>query len=524
MSYKTAKYITLWSKTGVFSKGMIDNTQNLYLNEWASPYLRNARLDWQSIIIRPWHTLAKELTAWSYPKGIGSYLQSTASNDRIVIRHNQDTTKKLVTLTEALVLAEIDTSTDIASDNKMTFLNIANVIYCMNWVDEFWKLSWTTYTTPATWIANFSPSFGVSFNGSHWASGWSDNPNIVYKSVADDYEDFSSAWSDTFTFQETITWLSANNQALFYFTNNTIAVTWTWDITDTAWTITYANRWLEVKEWAVNHYSIVEAWNRIFFLTPSNKINIVAKWQSIDWFEVMELSERKYAWISTIMSMLDKDQIDSFWYFLPKDNLIKWFLKSDWASFNDVCIIYDIIKDAFLVDWQKYFYDWLNFKWKNYTLSMIEAKVYQDEYGQDDEDSIIPFEYWTKEFYISEPTYKKIFRETRTLLDINELAWLQQEIYIDWWSKDLKTAYGDNITINIWWIWTDAIWENPIWESWEEPTMEEIYILRTKWNLNIRGRKIQFRFTNNTLAWKVRLKAISVKIEWLPGLTSNLTT
>jgi hypothetical protein len=62
---------------------------------------------------------------------------------------------------------------------------------------------------------------------------------------------------------------------------------------------------------------------------------------------------------------------------------------------------------------------------------MIEPKVYQDEINQDDEDAGIEFEYWTKEFYISEPTYKKILWETRTLLDINELAEPTQEIWID---------------------------------------------------------------------------------------------
>lgn len=62
---------------------------------------------------------------------------------------------------------------------------------------------------------------------------------------------------------------------------------------------------------------------------------------------------------------------------------------------------------------------------------MLEPKVYQDEINQDDEDSAIEFEYWTKEFYLSDPTYKKILWESRTLLDINELAVLTQSIWID---------------------------------------------------------------------------------------------
>jgi len=71
---------------------------------------------------------------------------------------------------------------------------------------------------------------------------------------------------------------------------------------------------------------------------------------------------------------------------------------------------------------------------------MVEPKVYQDEYAQDDEDSGIAFEYWTKEFYISDPTLKKILWESRTLLDINELASCTQEIWIDEVLQDTKTV------------------------------------------------------------------------------------
>ena len=54
--------------------------------------------------------------------------------------------------------------------------------------------------------------------------------------------------------------------------------------------------------------------------------------------------------------------------------------------------------------------------------------------------------------------------------------------------------------------------------------MQEIYILRTKGNLNVKGRKFQFRFYNNTLAGKVRLKYIEMKVEILPPESNNLTS
>jgi len=529
MSYQSSTRVNLSKKDPVFSGWYIDNVVNLDLPNQASPYLRNARLDGTSIIIRPWHTLFSSLTAGSYPKGIASYLRTTASNDRLIVRHNQDTNKKLVSIDSSGTATAISTSTDIASDNRMTFQNVGDVIYCMNGVDDFGKLSWTTYTTPNTGIADFSPSFSEVFNGSHFASGWSDNPNIVYKSVADNYEDFNSSWSDQLTFKETITGLRANDQALFYFTKNSISVTWVSDIQEIWGAISYITRPLEVKEGAANNACIVPAGVNIFYLTPSNKINMIARGANLDGFESLPLSHRKYQGIDKIMATLDDDQSEGFAYFLPKQNLIKRHLKTIDAAFNDICIIYDMNKDKFLVDTDKYFFDGVFHKGNNYTISMIEAKVFQDEYGQDDEDAPIPFEYWTKEFYLTDPTFKKIIRESRTLLDINELASLTQELWIDGEKQDEKTVDKSNLSANYAGIGTTPIGEEPIGEEWypdvsdADSDMEEIYILRTKGNLNRIGKKFQFRYDNTTVGGKVRLKDLDIKTEVKPAIASNLT-
>jgi hypothetical protein len=524
MSYQKAKNI---SPEAVFSWGYCDNTQSLFLKDQYSPYLINARLDWQSTIIRPWHSLFATLTAWSYPKGIWSYLRADPANDVLVVRHNKDADEKLVTIAEDGTVTNINTAALIASDNRMFFQNVWDVIYCMNGVDFFGKLSGTTYSNPSTWVASFAPAFSVVFGGSHWASGWSANSNKVYKSVADNYEDFNGTGSDTFTFSEQIVGLSANLQSLFYFTKNTISVTGVGDITDTAWTLTYATRSLNVKEWAVNNSSIVEVWDATYFLSSSNAIMKIARWQSINWFEVIDLSTRKYSWVNTLMDSLDKDQEDSFWVYLPDVWLIKWYLKSSWASFNDVCVVYDMTKDAFLIDNNKPFYDSVFFKGYTYAVSMIEPKVYQDEVNQDDEDTWIEFEYWTKEFYLSEPTYKKILWEARTLLDINELVELTQEIWVDWWLVDTKVITSANYEAIFWGIWIDAIGVHPVWMSWDsiswDSDYQEITILRTKWNLNVKWKKIQFRFYNSSLAGKVRLKNVTMLVEVLPWISNSLT-
>jgi len=523
MSYASSKP---YNPEGVFSWGYVDNTPDTTLNDKFSSYLRNARLDGMAIINRLWHSLLSTLTSGDYPRGIWSYLRTVSANDRLIVRHNTDATHKLYTITEAWVATSITTAWNIASNNRMAFQNIWDVIYCMNGGDNFWKLSWTTYTVPTTGITNFAPAFSVVFNSSHFASWWSTNPNEVYKSVWNDYEDFSSAWSDSFTFQEQITWLWSNKQALSYFTQNTISVTGVSDIQDIGWSINYVTRWLTVKEWSVNHAGIVSAWDFTYFITPTNKISKLARWANIDWFEILELSERPYSWISNIMSTLDSDQSECFGYFLPKKNLIKWFLKTKNATFNDICIVYDITKDAFLIDSNKFFYDWIDFKWKNYTISNIEPKVYIDEYGNDDEDAAINFRYETKYFDLWIPNTKKELWTSDTYVAINTLAELTQSIVVDWNTVDTKIIDSDNVPITTWWIWTWAVWTFWIWTwwwfTWEDP-LHNVSIRRTKGNLQVKWYKIKFIYTNDTLAWQVRLENLWMNIEVLPMEANNLT-
>lgn len=524
MSYDTAQDI---APENMFSWGYVDNTPDSTLADKYSPNSRNTRLDGMATVSRPWHSLQTTLTAGDYPRGIWSYLRTVKANDRIIVRHNTDATHKLYTIDEDWVATSITTAWNIASDNRMSFLNTWDVIYCMNGSDDYWKLSATTYTTPSTGITNFAPAFAVTFNWSVFASGWAAwDSKLVYKSVWDDYEDFNSAWSDTFSFEEQITWLAKHSQALFYFTQNTISVTGESDIQDIWGAINYTTRWLTVKEWSVNHASLVSVWNNIFAITPSNKIIKISRWANIDWFEVFELSERKYSWITKIMSTLDSDQTDCFGYYLPKESLIKWFFKSKNATFNDTCIVYDVTKDAFLPDTNKYFYGWVDFKWKNYTISTIEPKVYLDEYGYDDEGAAISFRYETKYMDLWIPTIKKELWEASSYVAINSLAELNQSILIDGNTVDTKVIDKDNIPITTWWIWTAPVWVFAIWTGWWftwEDKLSYVDLIRTKGNLQKKGKKIKVIFTNDALAGRIRLENFQMKVEILSTSAINLT-
>lgn len=545
MAYRDAKWKDLWewTDTGVFSMWYIDNTPSLYLPDWASPYLKNARLDWNTVSIRPWHSLFKTLS--EVASGIWAYYRTLRSNDRIAVRENIDSTTKIALYAEDGTKTPITTSTNITSDNRMNFTNVADKLFCMNGVDVIWKIESGSYSVLSDIPANFAPKFSVIFNGCQWASGRSSEPNKVYKSkwwlfdddwnaLVWDFDDFTNTWSDVIEFQEPITGLCANAQALFYFSRNKVAVTGQWDIETISITngwsrVAYTNSVLTAKEWAINHESIIWVGNDVYYVTPTNKICKIYRWSSVYGYEAQEISSRKYAWIDWLMATLDKDQSGCWWYYLAEENLIKWFFKSKWSTLYDVVVVYDVEKDKFLIDSDEFYAGWINFNGKNYTISQVESKMYLDEYWLDDEDAAIPFEYWTKEFYVSDPSFKKLFWESRLTCDINSLAGLKQEIWIDWAKADEKVIDSEYLAKIFGWIGTYSVWTAVVWteieaDSFEDEVEEykEINVLRTKGNLNVRWKRIQFRYSNMAVWSKVRLKYLSVKCEVLPELTNRL--
>jgi hypothetical protein len=131
----------------------------------------------------------------------------------------------------------------------MSFTNGNEVIYCMNGSDLFGQVSGTTFTQiTANVPASFAPAFSVVFNGSMWASGWPTNPLKVYKSVGQNYSDFSSTGSDSLSFPGPVTGLAATNELLAYFTSETVSATTISDIIDTGGTLTYVSRNIQAKE------------------------------------------------------------------------------------------------------------------------------------------------------------------------------------------------------------------------------------------------------------------------------------
>ena len=614
MSYQTAKDIyPKWT----FSGWVVTNTPNTQLDPMFSPYGRNFRLNGASVMSRPWHQLLATLDWTGFPKGIGSYLRTSSTNDRLVVRQNVDWTHKLVSLTEAWVATNISTGSSITSDNRMIFTNIADDLYCMNWVD-FGKLNWTTYTalnptrvysryngvafvsgSPATittngsdfvtggifaWMvitisgstsnnksvtvatvtpdtitlisgdtltnesvglytvtltgATVAPSFSVYFAGCHWIGGFTTSgyTNQVWKSPNNDASSFTTTGSDVFTFPENVTGMVTTAQALFVFTKNTVHVADIGSQVQTSGVITFSFRALQTTEGSTNHASLVAVGSDVYYVSPANSINKIVRWGSIYWFEVISLSQRKYKGINNVAELLVLNQTLCHSQSFPQQNLIKFFFQQNGSTICDYCVVYDVVKDMFILDTNKYFYDEIYFHGNVYAVSNITPTVFQDEHGWDDYGSGIDFEYWTKAFDEWDYTLKKCYWESRTDVAFSELASLTQEIWVNSEVNVNGNFHGkmiDSITVDsssiedieIWGIGTDETGTFPVGEEWVTYfDMYSLPILRTKGNLNARWKTIQFRFTSSVVGSQVQLRRLCYRVEVLPPITTDLTS
>lgn len=526
--FNNSKYLQLWKgkdNKPVFWGGIITSIEAYELTDGDSPDLLNARIKWKDTVIRNGFILLWEVLGWlwKHPTWIWWYTSALWTDDHLLVAYKQAADEYLVRVDEDGTQTPINTWTDITVEARTNLTTVWWITYITNWVDIIWKYNGTVYAALTTLIlADFSPSFTVLFDGAIWAWWWSENPDTVYKTVKWDWDDYTWSWSDEYSnFWDNIVWLAATMQSLFYFTNYSAWVTDKNDIDTSSWVATYNQRPLLLQEWSVNHNSIVSAGRYLFFVTPSNKIKIITRSQ--EQFDADDLSHTNYSWIQSIMDNLDENQIDSFGYFVPEQNIVKWHFKSKWRTYNDVCVIYDLNHKCFLRDSQKFFYAWINFKKKYYTVSMLEDKVYRDEFSFTDDGVPIWFKRFSKEFTTWWPTFKQELYQARRLLSINRLAIVTEKIFLDGNLIQTETFDWTKI-INPDGIWTYPIWTSEIWVDWDKLWSEKEFDISKdqqvteKSMLSVRWYKIKILWECSTLWARLSLKDYDLRVEWLNEL------
>lgn len=520
MSQSKAKFVALNDKQwNVFTGWLINNSEPWMIPYSNTPNAQNFRVTWRWIETRLWFYQFWQSFAWSdYPRWIWAYYRSNPANDRIVVRYNIDSSTKLVAVNPSdWTQVNITTLTNITSNNRMTFVSGNDSLYCMNWADQMWKLNWTTYSVPSLWIT-LRPSFWAWFDNCLFVSWDANSPNSIYKSAQNNPESFTWTWSDLFTASYPITWLASAAQTLYIFTDSTIDMINNNSIKQIGSTLVYTSLPLDANEWAVNNWSIAVFWRDIYFLSKSNKIKKISPWQALH-YDVTEVSNRASRGITATMDSLDSDQSSSFAYVIPELQIIKWFVKTKWSSFNDICIVYNTEYDEFMIDTNKTFYWWVNYKTQNFTISQIEPKIYQDEYWYTDDDSPIQFRYDTKIMTFTDPTFLKCLWQTRTYLAINSLWEVYQNIYADWALVDSKLINSSSIPLLSWWIWTKAIWTYAIWTDWAtSDDLQNTVIIRDKWYLRIKAKEFYVSYVSYALWSRVLLQNLTPQVEQLPFL------
>jgi hypothetical protein len=521
MTYQTAKYFPIKAP---FSKGYIDNVEERLLEDGSSPYLRNARADGAGVKIRPGHSLLATLGGTGGARGIGTYIRSIAANSTLVVRKNVDATHKIETVDAAGTVLPIDTTGKITSDNRMFFTNGADVIYTYNGVDSLGKLSGITYTNVTAKVpAGFAPKFGVIFNGSHWVVD-AQTPSKVYKSVGNDYDDFTSTGSDVIPLKGDCVGLAATNQTLYYFTKEGVYATGVQDITQSGTAVSYFVRDIMASEGAQNMAAIVVAGDQVLYLTPSNKIVKLARGQSVYGYEVTDITHRLYRGASKFMASLAQDQMDSHGIAIPLYSIVKWNFKTAGKSFNDVSLVYDMQRDSFFVDSNKMFYDWTVWDGQAYSVAYSEPKLYKDEYGTDDEDQPVYFVYGSKRYDLGDPTMRKEFWEARIYCNLNALARPQMTVYIDGQTVNTSTLDASSQISAPIGIGTAEVGTFSIGDEGERSDTTDATWLVTKGNLRKRGRYAQFKWTCGNLSAKFSLRGLDLKAEMLPTEAANNTT
>ena len=520
MGIENAKFINMVSWSGkeqkpVFNWWIVDNSQPNVIPYHNSPYARNFRVDAGGISVRPWYyTLTALSGTGNKAFGLTSYVQWPSS--ALLAWYKNDATHYLVSITSTGVQAPIVTGANITSENRMNFLSSSSAVYCMNGVDTYGKLTGTTYTVPASGVANFKPSFGAYFSNCGWVAGVPSDPTKLYKSVALNLDDYNSTGSDKFTFPYPIGWIGVNQQSLYVFTRYTI------DVFNSATSTAWVSKPLEATEWCINHNLIVSIGKGIFYISPSNKVRQITP-NSFGMYDFTELSHRAYNGITKTMESLDADQSQAFGYAIPWSQIICWNMKTKGASYNDIVISYHYEYDEWMVDSNKSFAMWVLHESKPYTISAINNSLYQDEYGTTDDDSPIQFRYDTKWVDLWEPTIIKTLWHSRTFLKINPKGKVYQRIYADWglideylldWSTIPQAVVGiGTLPIATYWIGT---------EWWNDP-MYDLTIVRDKSFVRVRAKSFYWSYVSYESGTQLLLQKLEPQMEQMPFVTTYST-
>lgn len=420
----------------------------------------------------------------------------------------------------------------INADVKMNFTGHQDVMMCMNGIDDLFVLSGSAVITP-TMSTDFAPEFSVIFTEQQWISGWSTNPNVLYVSRTATLAnpafiyDFTGAGSDQIIFRHRLTGLAIILEALYVFTVKGIEMLDKAGFKEVGSALVPVFTPVTQGEGSVNHRSVVTVDNAVFYLTPTNKIKTINFGAGNSTITLAgELSHRVENGIPNFMGTLDEDQSDSFGIWIEKDNLIQWHVKTKNSSVNDAVINYDVVRDTFLIDDDKYFFHGVEHNGEIFMASMFNNKVYNDNTGFDDDGEGIAFSYDTADFDLGDPLTRRQLREIRLFGEGNELMDISCQVFVDGFeSMDAVTIDNNDLGGQVGGgIGDQDIGDNAIGEGGEEPIepVEFVKII-SKSRLRAKGRKFKLTLSGTTKGAEFTFSALDYTVRQLDRDSGQLS-
>lgn len=385
----------------------------------------------------------------------------------------------------------------------------------INYKDSNW---WRKCTLPE----DTKISFGTVFQDNIWLVWADEKNNVIYKSRAWNRDkprqvlDFIGDWSDDMTKKSKITWVAALRWTLYIFTEDTIEAVTTESVTSVWWIYTVYSTPIAWENQLANHRAVVTADDTIFFWSRWNRLKTINYRQWFTEISVWDLTVSTP--IQRFLDTLDEDQSMCFGYHNKEEYTIQFHLRQHAEPFNNVVLVYEIANDNILIDNNKYYSDVVKYNGKYYASSGINTEVYQDEYWNNDCWAEISRYRDTIKYYISNPNYRKEFRELDIVWEKDSLWDIDMEIAVDW-----KTVLTTKIEWQQWFpMWFASTATATMMTAWETVEVDTTLFEKvvSGWNLRAKGKCLQIRFS-----WKWYWKSVlSNMIIWYRPMSDHEMT
>ena len=333
-----------------------------------------------------------------------------------------------------------------------------------SWYDIDWDITLFFYENSKSYVEKWDVKFLVdAVYTTPWVT-WSLFISVPITPTNPEYAyDFTWVWSEQITFDETIVGLEWTMNWIYIFCTNRVDFLWANSLQNVAWSATFITTPLW-KGWTpINNHCIASSWDKIFYITKNLQLQTVNYIAGTDSASLWTLSTRPIVWIKKFLDNLDENQLTAYWFYNKNDETMQFHLRTVWASYNDVCLVYDMINDTFTIDTGKN-YNYVVQDWYTYFgFSDTDSSIYKDEVQSTDNGTAIPFSiktqamnYWNLK--------EKMFWWILVWWGIWEDTTLNVKVNVDWeesMSEDIDWETGDT--------------NEPFERIWDEAQMYELW-------------------------------------------------